>query len=511
MADTKSPQNKELTCALCSKLYDDPCVLPCLHSFCRKCLAVRAEGVGPKHDGTTDIRCPIDFCQYVTTKTVISQLPGNRWLRNQVQIYHQVEEVLSESPQCEFCEEHHATKLFCVQCSKIICEECKVYHRRARDFKKHSLIDIANQHKNKIKQSIASIVQTVPSCPEHGDEILKFYCTDCKRVICRDCIPTGHNGHNCTMIDSVKSSGLDRFKKSQVEVDKQSTAVAKAIEEGNNMKKLVADKGQDAKRAVNSTIDNLVAALEKRRAELLKACDDIVSAKKARLDLQLENLRNLRDCLSHCSEMVSSTINSDSAYDFQLLESMLSARIDNLTDRIKSQKLKPSTTHGIISDINPAQIKRNIMKFGQVRKGCYPPLCVLDVPIGKAVEVPSSGSKTLRLTMMDEDGKRMTYGGQSISIACSSPSVSCSYKDNGDGTYDITCRIDPTSACTSGRETVEITINDLPISGTPFEVLMSGMELCMPDKLPGRLPPPPPTSISRASSRVQPPPPPPPR
>lgn len=33
-----SSVRKELTCALCGEMYTDPRILPCLHSFCKRCL-----------------------------------------------------------------------------------------------------------------------------------------------------------------------------------------------------------------------------------------------------------------------------------------------------------------------------------------------------------------------------------------------------------------------------------------------------------------------------------------
>ena len=33
-----SPPREDLTCALCGEMYTDPRILPCLHSFCKRCL-----------------------------------------------------------------------------------------------------------------------------------------------------------------------------------------------------------------------------------------------------------------------------------------------------------------------------------------------------------------------------------------------------------------------------------------------------------------------------------------
>ena len=45
---------KELECAICLEQYEEPKVLPCLHSFCKTCL----EGLLPKEGLAWRVDCP---------------------------------------------------------------------------------------------------------------------------------------------------------------------------------------------------------------------------------------------------------------------------------------------------------------------------------------------------------------------------------------------------------------------------------------------------------------------
>ena len=56
---------KQLECAVCLEQYKEPKVLPCLHSFCKRCL----EGLLTKHGLAWKINCPscrtsVEVCLY---------------------------------------------------------------------------------------------------------------------------------------------------------------------------------------------------------------------------------------------------------------------------------------------------------------------------------------------------------------------------------------------------------------------------------------------------------------
>ena len=48
----------ELTCAVCSDRFCDPKVLPCLHTYCRKCVENLAKEESPEDD-SVKVLCPL--------------------------------------------------------------------------------------------------------------------------------------------------------------------------------------------------------------------------------------------------------------------------------------------------------------------------------------------------------------------------------------------------------------------------------------------------------------------
>lgn len=111
---------EDLTCPICCCLFEDPRVLPCSHSFCRKCL----EGILDGQRGPAwrpPFRCPT--CRKETSHNGIASLQVNYSLRGIVEKYNRIRVVL---PKMSLCREHHGQPLniFCATDLKLICGFC---------------------------------------------------------------------------------------------------------------------------------------------------------------------------------------------------------------------------------------------------------------------------------------------------------------------------------------------------------------------------------------------------
>ncbi|XP_034024185.1 tripartite motif-containing protein 59 [Thalassophryne amazonica] len=111
---------EDLTCSVCYSLFSDPRVLPCSHTFCKKCLEnllqvstnyLTWRQLGP-------LKCP--QCRSVVEGS-IDALPTNVTLRAIIEKYQKDSE-----PRPPSCEEHHRQPLnmYCIQDCQLICGLC---------------------------------------------------------------------------------------------------------------------------------------------------------------------------------------------------------------------------------------------------------------------------------------------------------------------------------------------------------------------------------------------------
>jgi hypothetical protein len=76
----KAIVENSITCIICQEPFDDPRLMPCSHTYCRKCI----EGMAAVN--RDQFECPLrDGCKIL--KKDIGSLPLNRAIRDLVELY----------------------------------------------------------------------------------------------------------------------------------------------------------------------------------------------------------------------------------------------------------------------------------------------------------------------------------------------------------------------------------------------------------------------------------------
>nr|XP_043873812.1 LOW QUALITY PROTEIN: tripartite motif-containing 13 [Solea senegalensis] len=117
--DTMEQLEEELTCPICCGLFDDPRVLLCSHSFCKRCL----EGLLEGHRGPVfraPLKCPT--CRKETPHNGANSLQINYSLRGIVEKYSKIRVM----PKMSACTQHcgQPLNIFCATDLKLICGFC---------------------------------------------------------------------------------------------------------------------------------------------------------------------------------------------------------------------------------------------------------------------------------------------------------------------------------------------------------------------------------------------------
>ncbi|XP_023820367.1 tripartite motif-containing protein 35 [Oryzias latipes] len=118
----ESPLQQDLSCPVCQGIYDDPLMLPCSHSFCRRCLLRCWEQTR---------KCPI--CR---TKCEESQAVSNRALKSACQSFLSQAVRTSDNQNrssVEVCNIHlKPLELYCEKDEEPVCVECVPLHSAHR-------------------------------------------------------------------------------------------------------------------------------------------------------------------------------------------------------------------------------------------------------------------------------------------------------------------------------------------------------------------------------------------
>ena len=122
-----SIKKEDVTCAVCLDVYDDPRLLPCLHTFCKKCLTKTAT-ITSQLRAHTQLSCPTCRTQHELSSGVDNLLVST-------QIKADVDKFLSESSKvvtCGLCLSTAQAVKYCHTCDQPLCQLCYESHQRMK-------------------------------------------------------------------------------------------------------------------------------------------------------------------------------------------------------------------------------------------------------------------------------------------------------------------------------------------------------------------------------------------
>ena len=342
---------ESLMCRLCAQLYTDPSMLPCLHSFCSKCLLkLTAE----KQEAIT---CP--SCNELASIPRDSIFPTNVYLAKEVK-EHELKMKFATPTQCEGCVTSAAAVVYCSQCCEFLCTSCRDHHNVSRKTKDHKLVNAKEREQN------VSLPETPLNCPipHHGE--LRLYCEDCNTLICSDCFVFGsHKNHKCSDINEVSDKYRIDIHNSVQQCTQPVTTLDDAIQSANNLIRQIQAQKKQIDQEINSTFDRLQAALSDRRKALLKESDNIATAKVTAVHIQLETFHKLKQRLSSATKLVTDTLQSHQSSELLSTKKTIEDRLDKLKREFDEVSCVLTEDNTIIASLD-GTLHDEISRYGEV-------------------------------------------------------------------------------------------------------------------------------------------------
>ena len=205
MAEATSGIHAELErlieCPVCFESFTDPIALPCMHTFCAKCIKQYVDMSEKDKDETRKFNCPTCRRHVDIPEGGAERLPKNLFVNNLKEV---IASTKSTQSSCEYCVALGADAIArwrCVECCHSICDQCKVAHDRVHILSTpHQVVEI-----DKWKDSDLSTIcnQNKEICPDHQNKPMEFYCSVCDLAICQNCHTLNHSSHRCEDLNKI--------------------------------------------------------------------------------------------------------------------------------------------------------------------------------------------------------------------------------------------------------------------------------------------------------------------
>ena len=290
---------KEAECPLCLETVKDPKTLPCLHSFCLRCIDKRAGYAKRKFE--TAIKCPVcQACFQIPEGNTFGSLPPSFHLNRLVDLLA-LKDGSEEAQRCSSCEENNTTTCYCFVCQTFLCKDCFVAHQRLKATRGHRSVLIENLQ----AQDVEDLMHRPAMCAKkyHENEPLDYFCQDCSLCICHKCSMVSHNRHS--LVDLQEAAEEQKMQMTQVfaRVKEKLVIVESKISEQIELMKKSEDEICAAEKKVTKTVQEIIrvakeheTAVKTKLAEIRVTQQRIYAAKIGSDQLLAAQLKSSIEC-----------------------------------------------------------------------------------------------------------------------------------------------------------------------------------------------------------------------
>jgi len=300
-------------CCICTEVFKDPRVLPCIHTFCLRCI----QGWSKDKRPGDKVECPLCRKGCCIPEDGLQGLPRNFFVEKMLRI-RDLTSVKEQKTLCDICTyraDSGAAKInsattYCLYCQENLCHSCATAHRKQKMSRDHKLLQVGD----KMKAEDLYAQYPPANCEKHANETLKIYCNECRLVICMMCYIKDHNSHRCADVSEVVDefqqqftsdadsvvSGVDRCKQMLQALDGEKK---RFNEQMSNTELVIREKAKHLKDLIEkhkqSLLEELKSIKDKREKEM-KAAYDEVKRHLAAMESYKKYVREIKEKGSPC-------------------------------------------------------------------------------------------------------------------------------------------------------------------------------------------------------------------
>ena len=314
---------EQLTCSICLNLYTNPKILPCLHSFCQKCL----EGLPQDPQGDNYfISCPT--CRHHSQLPQQTGAADFQAVNNLKDIYNQIT--------CDICTTINATG-YCKECTKFLCEKCIDIHEKVLINTNHMIIII-----DEVATSFSKLlhVKQEKNCPDHNKP-LEIFCEPCEDFICQLCSVGIHRDHDYDVISECYHKHFRKLKTNLKPVRDSTIVAINALITLTDREDEIRDQGDAIKQEIHVMAKELVDIIHQTERQLTKDVDMITECKLQVLSEQKELVEMKLSQLKDCLKFVEQNLEIGSPQQVLLYTKKMMERINHVIRDINIEEWNP--------------------------------------------------------------------------------------------------------------------------------------------------------------------------
>ncbi|XP_030853452.1 tripartite motif-containing protein 45-like [Strongylocentrotus purpuratus] len=471
--------DSRLTCGICRGRYNDPRLLPCLHTYCMSCLqGLESHVLFYRDDGSdtsslssmlshlgnkaSAIMCPACGTEVELSKGGLGVFPVD-FMAQRILVLDSLNPN-SSNLICDLCTDNSKAISRCVECMVNVCGFCVQAHKRQRKTAGHGVISLHEAQRQGTTQ-----IHCPVHCPKHTQEELKFFCETCDQPVCRECCLVEHREHLVEYTEDVAEHHARVIANliSRLQPHMQAIMAGKAASE--HLECMIKERGEQVKCEVNHYFDNFIQALQSHRQSLVTQIGQVCDTRSKSLQSQRIQLQQILTDMEHSSRLASQALADSNNKELMSIKPLISQRLCHLnrisyqstpkgdsTLQFKPKIVSKKVVNGMqvpgIVDTKIADCNKSIAKGDGLHRANLGQLTTITVSLQDAMEQAyHHGADEIMAELLAIEGRTRAYP--------------CKVAENADGSYGVSY-----TPKQLGAHSLQILVNGHHIRGSPYSV-----------------------------------------
>ena len=456
---------KEAECPLCLETVKDPKTLPCLHSFCLRCIDKHARYARRKLE--TTIKCPVcQACFQIPEGGTFGSLPTSFHLNRLVDLLA-LRNGSHESQRCSSCEENNTATCYCFVCQTFLCKDCFDAHQRLKATRGHRNVLIENLQ----AQDVEELMHRPAMCAKkyHENEPLDYYCQDCSVCICHKCSIMSHNRHS--LVDLQEAAEEQKMQMTQVfaRVKEKLVTVQSKISEQTELMKKSEEEICIAEEKVTKTVQELIRVAKEHETAVKTKLAEIKVTQQRNYAAEIGNVQLLAAQLKSSVEYGEGIVQRSIGPEILQAGHAVLGRCEELLTTQDIEVCKPQHVFYCVN-LEAMNTVRGLVP-GQVFETNTDPSQSSAEGRG-LIEAEAGTENNFTVTTRDSKGSQWYYEQDQLTVIIRSQKgeeEETKIDDCKNGTYLV--RYKPKSV---GLRDISVEVNGQPLTGSPWRVQATG-------------------------------------
>ncbi|XP_071948061.1 E3 ubiquitin-protein ligase TRIM45-like [Antedon mediterranea] len=468
----------DLDCKSCHKRYNDPRLLPCLHTFCAECirsfepyiissddrnpnLSISMNSLSSISNTVVTLMCPTCESEVDLPRRGVYELPVNFMIRKEI-----LQKALNPNENnvhCDLCEESDAISR-CMECTVNLCNFCSQAHNRQRKTASHKVISLEEVRKEGVDGLYSPL-----KCQSHLREEQRLFCETCDKTICRDCCIVEHRDHviefNDDIVDESRTLLLKLISKSEPHI----LTLQGTLKKINELDAEIENKKESVKQEIDLYMQSYMSALQKHKEQLFVKVDKVCEEKKQALKAQQFYMKQTLEDVQHSCAVAKRALTDGNNDEFLSLKPLLTQRMGNFSRLQIHSSPRADAFLKFLPDVSAGEID-SLEVFGDIKsKIIDPQKCSAS---GDGLYVAREAEEAeFCVVVRDNEGKECPQGAEDINIEIiqrgrrNGEHVIVDIEDEEDGSHKVYYTPD-----IPGQYFISVFIHTQHIQGSPFVV-----------------------------------------